>query len=148
MIRMLNCPRCQGRNVRKAGFTKGKQRYKCKDCIYYYTVSQKSGSANIVQKRQALELYLEGLGFRSIARFLNFSHVSVYNWIKQYGKNLELLQNKHKVCVTEIDEMHSYVGSKKTQSGSGLLLIDMQKNSSTSLLATDQQKRGESFGKE
>ena len=70
---------------------KGKQRYKCKDCVYYYTVSQKSGSANKVQKRQALELYLEGLGFRSIARFLNFSHVAVYNWIKQYGKNLDLL---------------------------------------------------------
>ena len=111
---MNNCPKCQGANTRKAGFMKGKQRYKCKDCVYYYTVSQKSGSANKVQKRQALELYLEGLGFRSIARFLNFSHVAVYNWIRQYGNNLDLLQNKNDICITEIDEMHSYVGSKKT----------------------------------
>ena len=145
---MNNCPKCQGANTRKAGFMKGKQRYKCKDCVYYYTVSQKSGSANKVQKRQALELYLEGLGFRSIARFLNFSHVAVYNWIKQYGNNLDLLQNKHDICITEIDEMHSYIGSKKTQSGSGLLLIDMQRNSSTSLLAIDQQKLGKQFGEE
>ncbi len=38
--------------------------------------------------------------------------------------------------------MHSYIGSKKTLAGSGLLLIDMQKNLSTSLLAIDQQKQG------
>ncbi len=145
---MNNCPRCQGVKVVKAGFAKGRQRYKCKECVYYYTVFQKSGSSNKVQKHQALELYLEGLGFRSIARFLNFSHVAIYNWIRQYGKDLDLLQNKHDICVTEIDEMHSYVGSKKMQSGSGLLLIDMQKNSSNSLLAIDQKKLGKNFGKE
>jgi hypothetical protein len=44
--------------------------------------------------------------------------------------------------------MHSYIGSKKTQSGSGLLLIDLQKSSSTSMLAIDQQKLGKNFGKE
>jgi uncharacterized protein YjcR len=81
------------------------------------------------QKRQALELYLEGLGFRSIGRILKVSHVSIFNWIKQYGQNLDLLQNNHKICFTEIDKMNSYVGSKKTQSGSELSLIDMQKNS-------------------
>jgi len=96
----------------------------------------------------ALELYLEGLGFRSIGRLIKVSHISVFNWIKQYGQNMDLLQNDHAICVTEIDEMHSYIGSKKTQSGSGLLLIDMQKNSSASLLAIDQQKLGKSFGRE
>ena len=99
-------------------------------------------------KRFALELYLEGLGFRSIGRILKVSHVSIFNWIKQYGQNLDLLQNSHEICVTEIDEMHSYIGSKKTLSGSGLLLIDMQKNSSTSLLATDLQELEKNFGKE
>ncbi|MFT4967609.1 MAG: transposase, partial [Candidatus Deianiraeaceae bacterium] len=33
-------------------------------------------------KRLALELYLEGLGFRSISRILKVSHVSIYNWIR------------------------------------------------------------------
>jgi len=41
-------------------------------------------------KRFALELYLEGLGFRSIGRILKVSHVSIFNWIKQYGQNLDL----------------------------------------------------------
>jgi transposase len=145
---MNNCPKCQQSNIRKAGRVKEKQRYKCRDCNYYYSVLSKSGSGNKTQKRQALELYLEGLGFRSIGRFLNFSHVTIHNWIKQYGENLHLVQNSHEICLTEIDEMHSYIGSKKTLAGSGLLLIDMQKNLSTSLLAIDQQKQGKNFGKE
>jgi len=122
------------------------QRYKCKDCNYNYTKGRNSKDRSI--KRFALELYLEGLGFRSIGRILKVSHVSIFNWIKQYGQNLDLLQNSHEICVTEIDEMHSYIGSKKTLSGSGLLLIDMQKNSSTSLLATDLQELEKNFGKE
>ena len=92
-----------------------------------------------------MELYLEGLGFRSIGRMLNVSHVSIFNWIKQYGQSLDLLQNNHEICVTEIDEMHSYIGSKKMQSGSRLLLIDMRKNSSASLLAIERQKLGKNF---
>lgn len=143
---MINCPKCQQSNTIKAGKVKDKQRYKCRDCNYYYSVISKSGSGNKTQKRQALELYLEGLGFRSIGRLLDFSHVTIHNWIKQYGKNLDLLQNNHEICLTEIDEMHSYIGSKKTRSGSGLLLIDMQKNSSASLLAIDQLMPEESSG--
>lgn len=142
----MKCLKCGSENVCKNGKMYSMQRYKCKDCGYNYTKGRRSKDKSL--KRFALELYLEGLGFRSIGRLLKVSHVSVCNWIKQYGKDLELLQNNHKVCVTEIDEMHSYVGSKKTQSGSGLLLIDMQKNSSISLLATDLQKLGKNFGKE
>ena len=143
---MNNCPKCQKSDIRKAGKVKEKQRYKCKNCNHYYSVLYKSGSGNKTQKRQALELYLEGLGFRSIGRFLNFSHVTIHNWIKQHGRNLSLLQNNHEVCVTEVDEMHSYISSKKTLAGYGLLLIDMQKNSSISLLATDLLKQEENYG--
>ena len=39
-------------------------------------------------KRKALQFYLEGLGFRSIGRFLGISHVSVCQWIKQFGAKL------------------------------------------------------------
>ena len=37
--------------------------------------------------------------------------------------------------MVEVDEMHSCIASKKTIVGYGLLLIDMEKGSSTSLLA-------------
>ncbi len=142
----MKCLKCSSSNVCKNGKMYGMRRYKCKDCNYNYTKGRNYKDRSI--KRFALELYLEGLGFRSIGRILKVSHVSIFNWIKQYGQNLDLLQNSHEICVTEIDEMHSYIGSKKTLSGSGLLLIDMQKNSSTSLLATDLQELEKNFGKE
>jgi transposase len=97
--------------------------------VYYYTVSQKADTSNQSQRRLALTLYLEGLGFRSIGRILGFSHVAVYNWIKSFGEQIEGVKQK-KATIVEIDEMHSYVGNKKTIAGSGLLLIDLASASS------------------
>jgi transposase len=65
-------------------------------------------------KREALTLYLEGLGFRSIGRLLNCSHVAVYQWIKQYGEKARLDVPATEIEVVEMDEMHTYIGSKKS----------------------------------
>jgi transposase len=82
-------------------------------------------------KRQALQLYLEGLGFRSIGRVLRFSNVAVLQWIRAFGEQLEAIKRNEPVEVMELDEMHSYIGSKKTIAGYGLLLIEMGEVSST-----------------
>ena len=76
----MDCTRCKSSNKVKRGVINGRQRYTCKDCGYNYTVVQKSTSKPDSIKRKALQLYLEGLGFRSIGRILQVSHVSVYNW--------------------------------------------------------------------
>lgn len=81
---MIECPKCGFQGCVKDGIVKGKQRYQYKSCHYRHTVRYRGVSPDI--KRNALELYLEGLGFRSIARFLKCSHVAVYNWIKSYEK--------------------------------------------------------------
>jgi hypothetical protein len=99
-------------------------------------------------KKQALHLYLEGLGFRSIGKILGVSNVSVLNWIRSFGKNVQALHSVSKeIEMVEVDEMHSYIGSKKTIVGYGLLLIDMEKDSSTSLLAREATKQRQNFGK-
>ena len=72
--------------------------------------------------------------------------MAVYNWIKSFGEKITDLKNKQEIKIVEIDEMHSYIGSKKTSAGFGLLLIDMEKNSSTSLLVAGEQKPEKSFG--
>jgi transposase len=64
-------------------------------------------------KRQALQIYLEGLGFRSIGRILNVSHVSVYHWIRKFGAQVETVRNDKPVEVMELDELHTYIGRKK-----------------------------------
>ena len=91
-------------------------------------------------------MYLEGLGFRSIGRVLNVSNVSILNLIKAFGEQAKSLKNDEPASFTEIDEMHTYVGKKKITNGYGLLLIDMKKNSSASLLATEAQLQVNNFG--
>jgi transposase-like protein len=58
-------------------------------------------------------MYLEGFGFRSIGRLLKVSHVTVQHWVKKYGGELKQIRNPKPVHIMELDELHTYVGSKK-----------------------------------
>jgi transposase-like protein len=137
----MNCPRCCSINYCKDGVIKGRQRYKCKDCNYRYTVEQKSDVKSKETRRLALALYLEGLGFRSIGRILSISYGTVFQWIKKWGKMIELPKSNEEVAVVELDEMHTYVGQKKTTDGYGLLLIDLESGLSLLSVETGIQKR-------
>src|SRR5271170_1831149 len=125
---MENCPKCKNKNIRKDGIVKQRQRFRCKDCDYHFTVESVGKPEKF--KRDALILYLEGLGFRSIGRVLGVSHVAIFNWIKSFGQSIDDIRSADKIDVVEVDEMHTYVSSKKTSSGYGLLLIEMGTGSS------------------
>ncbi len=142
----MQCPKCKSERFIKDGIVKSKQRYKCKACDFRYTVTKKSTEKPLYLKRFALQLYLEGLGFRSIGRVLKVSNVSILNWIRQFGEQVKSLQSDEPASITEIDEMHTYIGTKKTINGYGLLLIDMKRDSSTSLLVTEALPRVSDFG--
>jgi transposase len=143
----MKCPRCKRSSHKKNGKIAGRQRYQCHDCGYNYSVEIKSTASSTSVKRQALQLYLEGLGFRSIGRFLGVSHVSVQKWIRKFGSELEDLKSENEISILELDEMHTYIGNKKTTAGSGLLLIELGRNSSTALLAVGEQKQEKNSGK-
>ena len=64
-------------------------------------------------KRKAIQLYLEGNGFRRIERILKVSHVSVINWVKKAGAKLDETPKKdEKVEVLELVEL--CINFKKT----------------------------------
>lgn len=86
-------------------------------------------------------MYLEGLGFHSIGRLLGVSHVAVIKWIKKYGNQLQDVKNENPASVIEIDEMHSYIQSKKNLVGFGLQLIERENDTLISLLGTEEQKQ-------
>ncbi|KAA6342012.1 hypothetical protein EZS27_010215 [termite gut metagenome] len=116
----MNCPKCTCNTSVKSGLIKGKQRYKCKECGYNYTVELKSTAKPQSMKKQALHLYLEGLGFRSIGRLLGVSNVSVLNWIRSFGKEVgdgDLGSESQEIEMVEVNEMHSCTDSKKTTVG-------------------------------
>jgi transposase-like protein len=137
----MQCSRCGSEEYCKDGFVQGRQRYKCKKCNYRYTVSHKSDVKSKETRRMAIEMYLEGLGFRAIGRLLRISYGTVYQWIKNWEKQIELPKRDEAIEVVELDEMHTYVGRKKTTDGYGLLLIDMENGLSLLSVATGQAKR-------
>ncbi len=61
-----------------------------------------------------------GMGLRAIGRVKGIDHVTIMNWVKQVG---ELLPNAYAPetvpRVGELDELETFIGSKKTKSGSG-----------------------------
>ena len=79
------CPKCQQHNVVKSGIVKERQRFRCRDCNYYFTVKKLGKQIDDYYVTKALQLYLEGLSYREIERILGISHVTVSSWIKKYN---------------------------------------------------------------
>ena len=142
----MRCSKCKSEYSVKNGFMKGAQRYKCKDCGCNYTVDYSIIAEKEKKRRFGLSMYLEGLGFHSIGRLLNVSHVSVINWVKKYGSELSSVRNPKPVKIMEMDELHTYVGSKKTTDGYGLLSIERQENTLISFWATEEQRQESNCG--
>ena len=109
----MDCPWCGSGAYSKDGIVNGRQRYRCKQCHYHYTVVKKSDVKSPETRQLTRKIYLEGLGFRAIGRLLNVSHPAVLGWIKAAGKTVELPVEDKSVEVVEVDEMHTYVGQKK-----------------------------------
>jgi len=108
------CPRCQCKTFVKEGKNNNKQRYKCKQCAYNFSIDKLKRGIDQYYVKHCLQLYLEGMGFRAIERVVGVSHVSVINWVKQYGKALKKVTESGKnIAAVELDELCSYVGSKK-----------------------------------
>jgi transposase-like protein len=82
---MKICPNCSSENQIKSGVISGRQRYKCKDCNYYFTVEKMGKKIDDYYVNKALQLFLEGLTYREIERILGISHVSILNWVKKYN---------------------------------------------------------------
>ena len=68
--------------------------------------------------RQALELYVDGMNIRRIARHLGVNHQTVANWVKKYAEKLPKLPVPKEVQTAELDEVFSFIGDKKNGSTS------------------------------
>jgi transposase-like protein len=125
----MDCSKCKSSRHVKDGIVRGKQRYKCKDCHYRYTVKRKSDVKTPEIRRLALEMYLEGLGFRSIGRILKISYGTVYVWVKEWSSNVSLPRRESPMEIIELEKMLAYIESQKASIPHyGLMLIDLNDN--------------------
>ena len=59
-----------------------------------------------------------GMGFRAIERVKNVHHTTIINWVKQVGKLWpDFYDAETTPEVGELDELETFVGSKKTKFG-------------------------------
>jgi transposase-like protein len=125
----MNCPKCKSSHHVKDGIVRGKQRYRCKECHYHYTVERKSDVKTPEIRRLALELYLEGLGFRSIGRILKISYGTVYMWVKEWSTKVSFPRREYPMEIVELEKMIAYIETKKDASSHcGLMLINLDDN--------------------
>ncbi|WP_264845322.1 IS1 family transposase [Capnocytophaga catalasegens] len=110
----MTCPKCKSSQSIKDGKTNaGKQRYKRKNCNYHFSVEKRCTEKTDKQKRLALQLYLEGMGFRAIGRVLQISYGTIFQWVKKWGKQAELPQKEAPIEIVELDKIHTYIQHKK-----------------------------------
>ena len=114
------CAKCQSEDNVKNDIIRGRQHYQCKYCGNNFTYDYSCFAEKEKKCRFGLSMYLEGLDFHSIGRLLKVSHVTVQNCVKKYGSELKQVRNPKPVRMMELDEFHTYVGSKKQQMGLGL----------------------------
>ena len=91
---MQTCPHChQTTRQNRAGETQsGSQRYKCMHCGHKYTPEPKQHGYPDEVRKQALQLYVDGMNLRRIGRHLGIHHRTVSLWVKASAANLSKRQ--------------------------------------------------------
>jgi transposase-like protein len=114
------CPGCGGSDLRKRGFKKGAQRYDCRQCGRYCT--DRAPRFSEATKAQAVDMYLNNVGIRKIARFVGASPAGVLRWIRKAHADMQLRpagtgasQTGAAPDIIEMDEIYTFV--KKNGSG-------------------------------
>jgi hypothetical protein len=125
-MELFSCPKCQNSHIVKSGIVKGKQRYLCKKCTYYFTVNKLGKKIDSYYVTKALQLYLEGLSYREIERIIGVSHVTVSNWVKEYKVKKPANANYHPTYrIFNHLELVNYLKNKDQLAGAGMIITEL-----------------------
>lgn len=102
----MKCYKCQSEENVKAGFIRGKQRYKCKSCGCFFSVEKKSDVKTVEQKNMALEMYHAGMGFRPIGRALGISYGTVFQWVKKQEESFSVPKQEETIEIFEMNKIY------------------------------------------
>jgi transposase-like protein len=115
----MHCPGCDGSDLIKRGTSKaGYQRYMCRTCGRYST--DRAPRFSPETKALALDMYLNNVGIRKIARFVEASPAGVLRWIRKAHAELQVRKaqsaadHKQQPDIIEMDEIYTYVQKNST----------------------------------
>ncbi|WP_074410000.1 MULTISPECIES: IS1/IS1595 family N-terminal zinc-binding domain-containing protein [Aquimarina] len=125
-MKIKACPNCGSPEYIKSGVINQRQRYRCKDCSYYFTVNKLGKKIDDYYVNKALQLYLEGLTYREIERILGISHVSVINWVKKYNIKRPYNSQYHPTYkILNSLELANYFQSPENIQGAGVVVTEL-----------------------
>lgn len=121
-----HCPKCEGSHVVKSGIVKGRQRFQCKSCGYFFTVMKDGKKIESYYVIKALQLYIEGVSLREIERLIGISHVSVLNWVKKYKISAPENSDYHPTYkVLKHTELMEYLADREQIKDSGIIISEL-----------------------
>jgi transposase-like protein len=113
---------------RKNGSYKGVQKFVCRSCKRSFTSNGERFAREV--KERALDMYLNNVGIRKIARFTGASPAGVLKWIRKAGARLaeQLRQTANAITddlpdVIEMDEIYTFVKKNSAGQSFGLLIV-------------------------
>jgi len=114
---MIACPKChRTERQNRAGKTEaGSQRYRCMFCQIKYTPEPKPWAYPEEVRQKAIQMYVDGMNLRRIARHLGVHHRTVSLWVKARAAQLPDPPAPDEVKEAELDELFTFSGDKKNQ---------------------------------
>jgi transposase-like protein len=123
----MACPACGSLVFIKSGPKKGAQRFRCKTCGRYWT--DRAPRFNDETKAKAVDMYLNNVGIRKIARFTGASPAGVLRWIRKAHVHIEGQRHSgpdgqansagFTADIIEMDEIYTFVQKKDKEQSSG-----------------------------
>ena len=124
----MRCKKCHGEKLRKNGFVREIQRYKCKECGFNFVEGDRRQKSQTAVK-QALCVILYRLGkasFNLLGKILGHSPSIIYRWIKKAMETTQEPQISSDIQEIEFDEMWHFLQKKVKNSGSSKRWIVVQ----------------------
>lgn len=119
------CPKCESTNTVKSGIVNDRQRYRCNECKYHFTVKKLGKKIDDYFVTKAFQLYLEGLSYREIERIIGVSHVTISSWVKKYNIKRPPHADFHPVYrIFKQDELQKYFSNQENIKGAGFIITE------------------------
>ena len=119
----MDCPYCQSHKVVKNGHRQGKQSYLCRECGRQFRGGLCPAGYGSDVKELCVKMSLNGMGFRAIERVTGISHRGSPILGTTCTQHRESDDNYEIPETAQIDELQTFIGSKKTKFGFGQLSI-------------------------
>lgn len=111
----MKCGHCEG-NCKKAGVQRnGTQKYRCNGCGKYQQAEYKNKACEVGTDGQVVAHVKEGCGIWNNARLLGIAKGTVLTRIKRIALAIKPVVTVKEDCSYEVDEMHTFVGSKEKE---------------------------------